>query len=301
MVWLEYVLPLIFLAPLGAMALVVIGLRNLQDSHLNSPYDDRPLREPGQGLRDRLDRAFSSLFLNGALGPIVTLMPLVYGMGRMLFANRHSWLEWALYGLLSTLLAMTFCFVLIRNAQHIRRLKLGLACDLAVGQELERLIRPEAHPFFVFHDVPADSYAIDHVVVTPRGLFVIQSHARSFPYDPSGTVQTRVVVESQRLRFPGWSERVPLRRTRLAAAWLRQWLARECGIDVPVRGVLVLPGWEIEVEAAPADILVVDGVGLADRLNALSLRPLDGDCHQRAVRALSERVRRFATRPTAAK
>ncbi|MHB0775195.1 nuclease-related domain-containing protein [Halomonas sp. WWR20] len=293
MVWLEYVLPLIFLAPLGAMAMVVIGLRNLQDSHLNSPYDGRLLRESGQSLRDRLDRAFSGLFLNAALGPIVTMMPLVYGMGRMLFADHHSWLEWALYGLLSTLFAMTCCFVLMRDAQRIRRLKLGLACDLAVGQELERLIRPEAHPFFVFHDVPTDSYTIDHVVVTPHGLFVVQTHARSFPYDPAGQPQMQVAVENQRLRFPGWSERASLRKARLSAAWLRQWLARECGVDVPVRGVLVLPGWQIDIESAPPDIMVTDGSALADKLDATPLRRLDAACHQRVVQALADRLKRF--------
>jgi hypothetical protein len=70
------------------MAVIVMALRNLHDARVRSPFDAHPLREPGQALRDRLDRAFAGLFLNGALGPIVTLAPLVYGMGRMLFANR---------------------------------------------------------------------------------------------------------------------------------------------------------------------------------------------------------------------
>ena len=64
MVWLEYLLPLIFLFPMAAMGGIVLALRSLHDARVHSPFD-APLREPGQALRHRLDQAFSSLFLNG--------------------------------------------------------------------------------------------------------------------------------------------------------------------------------------------------------------------------------------------
>ncbi|MDV6318182.1 nuclease-related domain-containing protein [Chromohalobacter sp. HP20-39] len=291
MVWLEYVLPIIFLAPLGATALVVLALRHLEDGALTSPYDGHTLREPAQSLRDRLDRAYAALFLDGALGPIITLAPLVYGMGRMLFANQHSWLEWALYGLLTTLLALVLCFRLIRDVQRIRRLKLGLACELAVGQELERLIRPEAHPYFVFHDVPTDSVAIDHVVVTPHGVFVVEVSARTPPLDITGETRTQVVVAGQRLRFPGWRERQSLAHTRMATSWCRQWLTRHSLGNVAVQGVLVLPGWDVEIDEPPSEIMVVDGQGLAELLNHTSLQPMDDATHQRVVQALDQRVK----------
>ncbi|OLO12140.1 NERD domain-containing protein [Chromohalobacter japonicus] len=298
MAWLEYVLPIIFLAPLGATALVVLALRHLEDGALVSPYDGRTLRESAQSLRDRLDRAYAALFLDGALGPIITLAPLVYGMGRMLFANRHSWLEWALYGLLTTLLALVLCFRLIRDVQRIRRLKLGLACELAVGQELERLIRPEAHPYFVFHDVPTDSFAIDHVVVTPHGVFVVEVSARTPPLDVMGEPRTQVTVAGQRLRFPGWRERQSLAHTRMAASWCHQWLTRHSLGNVAVQGVLVLPGWEVEIEKAPNGLMVVNGEGLAALLDGTPLKPMDDDTHQRVVQALDQRVKRAKPRGT---
>ena len=302
MTWLEYLLPLIFLAPLGATAIIVLALRNFHDSRINSPLDAQPLCEPGQALRSRLDRALSSLFLNAALGPIVVLAPLVYGMGRMLFATDHDWLEWGLYGFFCTALVLLLCFLLMRNFQRIHRLKLGLACELAVGQELDKLIRPEAHPYFVFHDVPSDTFTIDHVAITPHGIFVIETRARTHPLDANGQPQCTVAVENERLRFPGWSERSPLRKTRQAAVWLRQWLRRECGIDVPVRGVLVLPGWQVELERPPQDIQVINGEGLAQRLLETHLGSLDANEHDQVARALTQRValldRRRLDRPS---
>ena len=289
MAWLEYLLPLIFLFPLAAMAVIVVALHNLHDARVNSPFDAHPLREPGQALRDRLDRAFAGLFLDGALGPLAVLTPLVYGMGRMLFADRQNWLEWSLYGGLSTALVLICCLRLIRDFQRIRRLKLGLACELAVGQELQRLVRPEAHPYFIFHDIPADTFTIDHVAVTPHGVFVIETRARSHPLDAQGQSQAQVVVEANRLRFPGWSERQPLRKTRQAVAWLRHWLGRECGTEVPVAGILALPGWDVDSRDAPEDIRVVDGDELAAMITETRLASLPDDLHERINQALMRR------------
>ncbi|MEQ6890168.1 nuclease-related domain-containing protein [Halomonas sp. CS7] len=299
MAWLEYLLPLIFLFPLAATAVIVLALRNLHDARVHSPFDAHPLKEPGQGLRDRLDRAFAGLFLDGALGPIVVLAPLVYGMGRMLFANEQNWIEWALYGALSTVLVLVFCLLLIRDFQRIRRLKLGLACELAVGQELERLIRPEEHPYFVFHDVPGDGRSLDHVAVTPHGIFVVETRARPPALSPGGQEDNHVVVEAERLRFPGWSERLPMRKTREAAQWLSTWLEGQVGEAVPVKGVLALPGWRVEEDSAMDDLLVVNGEDLARRLSESSQGEIDTALHDACLVALRQRAS-LASPPPAA-
>ena len=298
MAWLEYLLPLIFLFPLAATAVVVLALRNLHDARVSSPFDAHRLREPGQSLRDRLDQAFTGLFLNGALGPIITMAPLVYGMGRMLFADQQNWLEWSFYGALSTLLVLVFCLRLIRDFQRIRRLKLGLACELAVGQELSRLIRPEAHPYFVFHDVSLErsterGNSLDHVAVTPHGVFAIETRARTPAVLPSGEDNNVVVVEKERLRFPGWKERRALRETRHATRSLARWLERQTGQSVPVQGVLVLPGWQIEQADKAGDLLVVSGEGLADYLdqpspNRQAARAFDDTTHDAVIRVLRQ-------------
>ena len=289
MAWLEYLLPLIFLFPMAAMGGIVLALRSLHDARVSSPFN-APLREPGQALRNRLDQAFSSLFLNGALGPIISLAPLVYGMGRMLFVVRQDWVEWALYGLLSTVLVLVFSLLLVRDYQRIRRLKLGLACELAVGQELERLVRPDAHPYYVFHDVPTDSFTIDHVVVTPHGVFVVETRARTLAISSDGSELDTVAVERERLRFPHWQERRPLHKTRQGVSWLTRWLERRCGVPVPVRGVLVLPGWKIDTSGAASDILVVSGDTLAKQLTELTPGPLNDAIHDKVINILLERA-----------
>ncbi|GAA3898817.1 hypothetical protein GCM10022228_06790 [Halomonas cibimaris] len=289
MTWLAYLLPLIFLFPMAALGAVALALRNLHDVPIRSPFDANPLRGPGQALRARLDQAFSTLFLNGSLGPLISLAPLMYGMGRMLFAQRQFWVEWALYGMLSTVLVLIFSLLLVRDYQRIRRLKLGLACELAVGQELDRLLYLEAHTYAVFHDVPAGHFTIDHIVVTPGGIFVVETRARSRALDAEGREIKQVAVERERLRFPHWQERRPLYKTRQAVSWLSDWLERQCGVPVPVRGVLVLPGWDIDTQEAANDIMVVSGEHLAAQLTAITLGKLDKTVHGSIVDWLRQR------------
>ncbi|MGS2742429.1 nuclease-related domain-containing protein [Halomonas sp. LS-001] len=291
MVWLEYLLPLIFLFPMAAMGGIVLALRSLYDARVNSPFNTHPLRTPGQALRDRLNQAFSSLFLHGTLGPLISLSPLVYGMGRMLFVDRQDWIEWALYGLFSTLLVLVFSLLLVRDYQRIRRLKLGLACELAVGQELENLIRPDAHPYYIFHDVPTDNFTIDHVVITPHGIFVVETRARTKAIGSDGGELAQVFVEPERLRFPHWQERRPLYKTRQAAQWLTQWLEQGCGVSVPVRGILVLPGWDVDTSEAADDILVVSGEQLAQQLTELTEGNFSEAVHDQVIYLLLERAK----------
>jgi hypothetical protein len=291
MVWLEYLLPLIFLFPMAALGAVVLALRGLHDASVRSPFDANPLRTPGQALRTRLDQAFSTLFLNGSLGPLVSLSPLVYGMGRMLFVERQFWVEWALYGLLSTALVLIFSLLLVRDYQRIRRLKLGLACELAIGQKLERLVHPEAHPYAVFHDVPTDSFTIDHVVVTPRGIFVVETRARTPAIGTDGRELKQVFVERERLRFPHWQERRPLHKTRQAVSWLSAWLEQQCGVPIPVRGMLVLPGWEVDTQDAANDVSVISGEALATQLTGIALGEISEAVHDKVIYLLLERSR----------
>lgn len=294
MVWLEYLLPLLFLFPLAATGVAVLALRHLLSSQPFSPFDTQPLKASGQTLRERLDRSFVSLFINGALGPILILSPLVYGMGRMLFASQQMWLEWAMIGALTSVLALVFGLRLIRDFQKISRLKLGLSCELAVGEELKRLIRPESHPYVVFQEVPGKLRTLGHVVVTPCSVFVIDTRARTPGVSPDGAPQNVVSVEHQRLRFGSWNERRPMKEALQSTRWLAVWLERELCKAVPVQGVLVLPGWQVvgaESETGPqGDLWVVSGEGLARQISNWQGPEMDPATHREVIAALQRRL-----------
>ena len=55
-------------------------------------------------------------------------------------------------------------------------LPFGFAGERAVAEELNQLIRAGC---YVFHDVPMAPYGnIDHVLVTPKGIYAVETKAR---------------------------------------------------------------------------------------------------------------------------
>jgi hypothetical protein len=53
--------------------------------------------------------------------------------------------------------------------EKVRPLRLGFKGERAVGEELNQLLRQGFH---VFHDLPFDSFNIDHVIVGPTALLL---------------------------------------------------------------------------------------------------------------------------------
>ncbi|TVS21190.1 MAG: NERD domain-containing protein, partial [Planctomycetaceae bacterium] len=97
-----------------------------------------------------------------------------------------------------------------------RNMQLGYDCELAVAQELNALARKG---YYVFHDVPADGFNIDHVTVGPTGVVAIETKGRPKPLGKDGRANAKMRFEQGRLQFPGWSERKPLDQATRQAKW----------------------------------------------------------------------------------
>ena len=82
-----------------------------------------------------------------------------------------------------------------------KRRRLGLIGERAVGEELNHLMRREAH---VFHDVPSTYGNVDHVVVAPSGVYAVETKTRH-KREAVGKEAHRVLFDGQSLQFAGWS------------------------------------------------------------------------------------------------
>lgn len=200
------------------------------------------LRAPGLSLRQRLDESAVDL---AALFAVPGTLPLaLYAFhlagersGRVLQLN----VEVMVYGVLALCLLLYIGYELARGIERHRRLRLGLDAELAVAQELNRLMR---EGYWVFHDLTFEGCDIDHVVVGRNGVFAVETKSRMRPMH-KGRLQDKVECQGIRLCFPGWSEHAPLEQSQRQANVLRDWLTSAAGEPVPVKGVLALPGWDV--------------------------------------------------------
>lgn len=132
------------------------------------------------------------------------------------------------------------------KSNHLIKLKLGRDAELAVASELIEL---QSHGYQVFHDIQADGFNIDHLVVGPNGIFAIETKGRHKRIKDEKNY--KVKFENSHLAFPSWFESKPLEQAQNQANWVNKWLQGATGFNTQVLPVLCFPGWFIELKQRP--------------------------------------------------
>jgi hypothetical protein len=250
------------------------------------PFDEMP-RPAGWSLQNRAE----SLMENFTL----------YFMA----ANSIGLIAWALTfnpkGVLGINLGVGFVmccllyYLAYRSIRSCMNHRLGLLGEQVTGQILDQL---SSDSIRVFHDLEVREpggkpWNIDHVVVTPAGVFAIETKTRRKPRGdaPDGQRGHKVIFDGQQLRFPAPmpADRHGLDQTQRNADWLSGKLTSLNGCAVPVTPVLVLPGWWVEAKGK-GPVSVLNPKGLRSLLNGRA--PALSAERQRAITAqLEERCR----------
>ncbi|MGD9420809.1 MAG: nuclease-related domain-containing protein [Verrucomicrobiota bacterium JB025] len=139
---------------------------------------------------------------------------------------------------------------------------LGLRGEQITGQYLDRLSSTSVH---VFHDLEVREpgckpWNIDHIVVTPEAVYAIETKARRKPLTRtrSGQNNHEIIYDGKRLTFPApmGSETHGIDQARASAKWLSATLSAHLGESIPVKPILVFPGWWIEaIGKGPVTVL----------------------------------------------
>ena len=210
---------------------------------LKSPLKDPPLRMPGQSLGEEIQRVFDDEWMPYFLATLVFCV----------FAA----LEWLRYyrplppspRLMTAIAVLLLGFTAIRITRmrpKIRALRLGMEGEQVVGQLLEEL---RADGATVFHDICAKDFNVDHVVVSSKGIFVIETKTRSKPKGRRVTVR----YDGEKLSVNGNApSRDPIKQVLANSAWVQELVKKSTGKSFPVRPVVLFPGWYVETENANA-------------------------------------------------
>ncbi len=201
-----------------------------------SPLKSKPLRNPGQSV----DAYIQGLMDDKALSYFMLPMFLWVLAGVEWYAAIQELPRQPMAYL--TFAAAFTIFGGIRIWQlrrRIRALKLGRDGEMVVGQFLEKLREGGAE---VFHDIPGDRGNIDHIIVSERGVFVVETKTLSKPSpDATISVQNETVFAG-----PHELDRNPIVQLRAQIAELRRVLEDSTGLKLTVRGAIVFPGWFVE-------------------------------------------------------
>lgn len=279
------------LGPLMLLVGIALYLKKLQARNRTTPLTSDLLRPAGFTLQKQIDELQSDLMLCFITIPVMTILtPLLLLVQAQLYDKKVSPVTWILLSSIAAIVVGYYAWKALKIVKQLSHLRLGYACEMAVGQELEQIIRPAERPYRVFHDIPFDGFNIDHLIVTPSGVFVIETKGRSKPIN-SGNKQFKVRLEGDALHFPNHVERAPLEQTRRNVKSVRKWLCDATGFEVPVAGVLVLPGWYIERKQRSVDPFVMNAAELTKQLPKLHAGALETGQVQAVAHQVTQRVR----------
>jgi hypothetical protein len=257
---LSWLLPLVLL--FGLLVLMLATLQHfLAEIRLQSGVRYLPistLRSPCESTRQRIDRTNGEIAAFAvAIGAIpLALYAALLSYVHFLFLNL-GWMETGYFGILSAGFILYGTNKIRRLKARRRRLYIRYEGQMAVAQEVNRLI-PEGH--HVYHDFPTDRFHIDHIIVGPQGVFTVTTKVVPKPAYRS---KKNVILDGQRIVFGKKSDHRTLAYAAFQASWLAKWLLTATGEALAVQSILTMPGWGMKT-LRKSSVLAVEPSAIGD-------------------------------------
>lgn len=280
-------------AVLFTVAVFGFGLLRIKRRKERTPLQFKLLRGPGETLRKKLSKADEAEFLRIFLS---ALMPVLVGSGFLVVLAKIAPKTPLVTGLILTaVLFLSTALVCGRYVLgHLYRYRhdwLGYMGERAVGEELTGLY---ARGFRIFHDVPAEGatkpFNLDHVVVGPSGLWLIETKTRRKGRARPGFKDHKVTFDGTKLIWPWGEDRTGIDQAQFEAQWLNEFIKRVTGIAVVAKPILALPGWYVHEKALGA-VRVLNHKNLCSAITGRGAPVLTPDQIDLIARQLDQRCR----------
>lgn len=228
------------------VAIVYIWKRKQNLNQRQSPLTQDLMRPPGYSLRLKVNEQSDEVTILFIFMLLTPLLLYSLHLSQSYFGGVPESVSRTIFiliigGGIITFLGCRLSKVLTERKNH----SLGFQGEMFTGEELNQLMLYSCR---VFHDIQFEYGNIDHVVVSPSGVFSIETKMRGKPKKGNGKNKAEVIVDNENklLRFPDFEYSIPQKQLETGAAWLSRYLTSSVGIQIPVRPVLALPGWFVK-------------------------------------------------------
>ena len=252
----------------------------------HSPLGEIVFRSPGQSLIKKIDDLNQDIGLNMALCISVPLVLYASYISLLYFYQDVSGtLIVSLLGGIGTAATIKYLIKMLKLLKKRQLIQVEYESATVVGQELNRLMLEGYH---VYHEIPADRFNIDHLVLGRSGIFAVKTSAR--PYYKSGNDLHTATVEynGKMLNFPDGNDYRIIEQAERQALWLSEWIGNAIGEPVAARAIVALPGWFVKRTSADG-ISVVNQEQFSSLFKHIKPRTLPDDMISRIVHQLEQR------------
>jgi len=248
-----------------------------------SPLKDSPLHVAGQSI----DEQIKDYMYNEA-------SPLFYLIAFLFITIALIWLTWFLKIIylplvISIIAAAGVIYSVIRLSIlkiRIKNLVLARNGERIVAEVLDNL---RNKGYIVFHDIIDKNFNIDHAVLTPNGIFTIETKTYSKP--PKG----EIILKDENIIIGSMNTgKKIIMQAESQAKWLHSMLSESTGISYHIMPVVVFPGWFVNPmpESLKKKVWVLNPEALSSFIENEPIRLKDNDMHMAAFH-LSRYIRIF--------
>jgi hypothetical protein len=184
---------------------------------------------------------------------------------------------------------LSFCLFLIYKIKKLlderRTARLGYEGELEVGRELEQLADDGFH---IYHNFPAETFRIDHLVVGPKGVFTVETKTYAKPAPVDRLEDATVEYDGRMLYFPRGEDFKTIDKAQQQASWFSDWLGTAIGEPIAARAIVALPGWLVKRTSAEG-IPVVNPKQFSSLFRHIKPRPLSEATIRRITQQLDKK------------
>lgn len=211
-----------------------------------SPIKQTPLAHAGESTERARGNVFLDRTLPAFMLAIFTGLFATFEALRGVGVAMSPWHNVVIFGAVCVI-SIT---LMLRTKKELVTYSQGADGERIVGEHLEILI---AGGYRVIHDVQADGFNVDHVVIGPAGVFAIETKTYS---KPAGNPKVR--YDGAALHVDGVTlTNDPIGQVKGCARHIKELLGAATGDSrIYVKPVLVFPGWFVE-ENYNADVWVL--------------------------------------------
>jgi hypothetical protein len=201
-----------------------------------SPIKQKPLRNPGQSLDREIERLLEEE-IYPYLGMVIMAVILA----------AYEWLIWLFrippqpinFTAIALAIVGIFVYKLVTVRRRIQDLLLGLEGEKFIGQFLEQL---RVDGCQIFHDIPGEGFNIDHVIISPHGIFVVETKTRSKPVRG----EAKVYFDGDKILVNGIEpDRDAIAQVLACKNWLQDLLFENTSIRYAVKPAIIFPEWYV--------------------------------------------------------
>lgn len=226
---------------------------------LKSPLKAKPHRYAGQSLDDEIYNNLLDGFLRYYL--ISGIILIIAGLEWFRSINNTPPTPWA-YTIAAVISIVVTIVMGLRTTGKVKRLKQARDGERAIGQYLETFRSSGCN---VFHDLQGGDFNLDHVLISPKGVFAIETKSYSKP----ARGKPRITANGTSLSIHGKQNQAIHTQLIAQQKWLSDLVSKLRGKKTTARAAVLFQGWFIEGRFDDDSLWTLNPKALSSYMDAL--------------------------------